>query len=146
MSRPWRIEFEGALYHVLSRRNERRDIFIDDEDRNSFINLMGDMSDRFEVDIFAYVLMNNHYHTKVLGCNLEAFRESLRISEADKSARDLMVYILWQTGRFTNRDVAKLFGLSYSSVSSRVSIVRNRLREDKVFKDKFDRTNVLIKM
>ena len=62
MSRPWRIEFEGALYHVLSRGNEQRDIFIDDEDRDSFINLMGEMSDRFEVDIFAYVLMNNHYH------------------------------------------------------------------------------------
>ncbi len=74
------------------------------------------------------------------------FRESLRISEADKAARDLMVYILWQTGRFTNLDVAKLFGLSYSSVSSRVSIVRNRLREDKVFKDKFDQANALIKM
>ena len=57
-----------------------------------------------------------------------------------------MVYILWQTGRFTNRDIAKLFGLSYSSVSSRVSIVRNRLREDKVFKDKLDRVNALIKM
>ena len=57
-----------------------------------------------------------------------------------------MVYILWQAGRFTNRDVAKLFGLSYSSVSSRVSIVRNRLLKDKVFKDKFDRVNALIKM
>ena len=27
MSRPWRIEFEGALYHVLSRGNERQDIY-----------------------------------------------------------------------------------------------------------------------
>jgi len=35
MSRPWRIEFEGALYHVLSRRNEQQDIYLDNEDRNS---------------------------------------------------------------------------------------------------------------
>jgi REP-associated tyrosine transposase len=62
MSRPWRIEFKGALYHVLSRGNEQKDIFWDNEDRNCFICLMGEMSDRFDVDIFAYVLMNNHYH------------------------------------------------------------------------------------
>jgi len=35
MSRPWRIEFEGALYHVLSRANEQQDIYLDNEDRNS---------------------------------------------------------------------------------------------------------------
>ena len=84
--------------------------------------------------------------SKLLGCNLEAFRESLRISETDKADRDLMIYVLWNTGRFTNQKVAKLFGLSYSSVSRRVSIVRNRLREDKIFKAKLDRLNALIKM
>jgi hypothetical protein len=51
MSRPWRIEFKGALYHVLSRGNEQKDIFWDDEDRNCFIRIMGEMSDRFD-DIF----------------------------------------------------------------------------------------------
>jgi hypothetical protein len=35
MSRPWRIEFERALYHVLSRGNEQQDIYLDNEDRNS---------------------------------------------------------------------------------------------------------------
>ncbi len=35
MSRPWRIEFEGALYHVLSRANEQQVIYLDNEDRNS---------------------------------------------------------------------------------------------------------------
>jgi len=37
MSRPWRIEFSGALYHVLSRGNEQGNVFIDDEDRNNFM-------------------------------------------------------------------------------------------------------------
>ena len=60
MSRPWRIEFKGALYHVLSRGNEQKDIFWDDEDRNCFIRIMGEMSDRFDVNIFAYVLMDNN--------------------------------------------------------------------------------------
>ena len=62
MSRPWRIEFRGALYHVLSRGNEQGDVFLDDEDRNDFISLMGKISNRFDVAVFSYVLMDNHYH------------------------------------------------------------------------------------
>ena len=60
MSRPWRIEYEGALYHLLSRGNERSDIFINDKDRTSFLNAVGEMSERYDIDIFAYVLMDNH--------------------------------------------------------------------------------------
>ena len=62
MSRPWRIEYEGALYHLLSRGNERSDIFMDEKDRSDFLEAVGEMSQRFDIDIFAYVLMNNHYH------------------------------------------------------------------------------------
>lgn len=62
MGRPWRVEYPGALYHVLSRGNERRDIFFDDGDRRLFLNTLGEMSKRFEVEIFAYALMPNHYH------------------------------------------------------------------------------------
>ena len=62
MSRAWRIEYEGALYHVFSRGNERRPIVFDDRDRKMFIDTMGQMSERFEIDVFAYVLMDNHYH------------------------------------------------------------------------------------
>lgn len=62
MARPWRIEYEGAFYHLLSRGNEKRDIFIDDDDRGMFLDTLGEMADRFAIDIFAYVLMNNHYH------------------------------------------------------------------------------------
>ena len=59
MSRPWRIEFKGALYHVFSRGNEQKVIFWDDEDRNCFICLMGEMSDRFDVDIFTQPFKGN---------------------------------------------------------------------------------------
>ncbi|HUV50550.1 MAG TPA: transposase [Anaerolineae bacterium] len=324
MSRSWRIEFKGALYHVLSRGNEQQDIFGDDEDRNCFIRIMGEMSDRFDVNIFAYVLMDNHYHillrtnnpnlskamqwlgvtytrrfnnrharsghlfqgrfkslivendaylvrlscyihrnplragivkrlinykwssypvyaynrkypewlktdtvlsqlgtdnpqlayrkkvqryskeeaslfeelryglffgtagfadrlksgflpdfkrkahpelpqqimllkkhepekllrglSDALECDLESFRESLRIPEKDKVARDLMIYFLWQTGRFTNQKISGLFGLSYSSVSRRVAIFREKLRVDKTFKKEYGRISELIKM
>ena len=62
MARAWRIEFEGALYHVLSRGNQRQAIFIEDDDRRLFLNSLSEMADRFEVECYAYVLMNNHYH------------------------------------------------------------------------------------
>jgi putative transposase len=62
MARQWRIEFEGAYYHILSRGNERRDIFSDNDDRISFLDTLGKMSDRFEIEVYAYVLMDNHYH------------------------------------------------------------------------------------
>lgn len=62
MARAWRIEYEGALYHILSRGNEQGDIFYDKADCVLFLDTIGQMSERFEVDICAYVLMNNHYH------------------------------------------------------------------------------------
>ena len=65
MSRPWRIEYEGAFYHLLSRGNEGKDIFEDDTDRKIFLKTVGEMSERFDVNVFAYVLMGNHYHLMV---------------------------------------------------------------------------------
>lgn len=62
MGRAWRIEYEGGLYHVLSRGNEGKDIFYDDRDRLKFLEVIGEMAENNEVDIFAYVLMSNHYH------------------------------------------------------------------------------------
>jgi hypothetical protein len=46
MARPLRIEFEGALYHVTSRGNARGDIFLDDQDRRRFLELMGEVCTR----------------------------------------------------------------------------------------------------
>ena len=65
MSRAWRIEYEGALYHLLSRGNEQRDIFEDQKDRNLFLDTIGEFSERFEIHVFAYVMMDNHYHLLV---------------------------------------------------------------------------------
>jgi REP element-mobilizing transposase RayT len=62
MTRQWRIEYENALYHVMSRGNEQRDIVRDDHDRERFLEILGNMSWRHAVDVHAYVLMNNHYH------------------------------------------------------------------------------------
>ena len=46
------------MAYILSRGNQQQDIFLGDEDRGGFLDALGEMSDRFAVDIFAYVLMD----------------------------------------------------------------------------------------
>jgi len=62
MARATRVQYEGALYHVLSRGNERGDIGADDIDRNLILDPVGEIAERFGVDFGAFVLMDNHCH------------------------------------------------------------------------------------
>lgn len=62
MARPLRIEYDGALYHVTSRGNERKNIFKDDTDRNIFLDTLHKVTQRYNWLCHAYCLMNNHYH------------------------------------------------------------------------------------
>ena len=322
MARACRIEYEGALYHVLSRGNEGRAIVTDDEDRQLFLDTLAQMSQRFEVEIFAYVLMDNHYHllcrtpranlsksmqwfgaaytnrfnvrhnrsghlfqgrfknmliendayllqlsyyihrnplrarmvrrlasykwssyrayaygkhtvkwlntdvilshfhnaedpyrayredaqkyskeeqrvweelrhgiflgtkkftekikkqylrgrphqeipqqkqldknmdpqalvlqaAEMLNCNLEHLRKYKRVSKADIANRDLLIYLLWQSGLLTNQQIGEKFGLTYSAVSQRVSIFTELLRENQALLVKFDQLRSQIKI
>jgi len=321
MTRPWRIEYEGAYYHVLSRGNQQQDIFLNDIDRHTFLKTLGRMSERFEVDVFAYVLMNNHYHlllrtnranlsksmqwlgttyttifnlshsrnghlfqgryksilveneayllqlscyihrnplragiakrlmdyrwssypayayirkhpdwlntelilkrfkttnrhrayrekvqeysdekksiwedirhglfygsqvfvnrikndylkkepqtdipiqkkvaneidaseiinkaAAIINCDLQKIKSSRRISNSDIVSRDMLVYFLWQAGRFSNSEIGRLIGLTYSSVSRRVTIFQTRLDRDKKFKIKYEEIKSQIKV
>ncbi len=62
MSRPLRIEFEGAIYHITSRGNEKKDIFLGDEDRILFLKILREVKEKFNWLCHAYCLMSNHYH------------------------------------------------------------------------------------
>jgi REP element-mobilizing transposase RayT len=62
MARPLRIEYDGALYHVTSRGNDRKAIFKDDSDRELFLNTLARVTERFHWICHGYCLMNNHYH------------------------------------------------------------------------------------
>ena len=62
MSRPPRINFPNATYHVTSRGNGRAKIFFDDDDRNRFIRQLGDNLETHAVVLYAYVLMENHWN------------------------------------------------------------------------------------
>jgi len=308
MARPWRIEYEGALYHVFSRGNNQQNIFVTNNDRYLFLETLGQMSERFDNDIFAYVLMRNHYHlllctpkanlsrsmqwlgttytrrfnldhfqsghlfqgryksilvendaylmqlsyyihnnplragrvkrlidyrwssypayaynrrhpnwldknlirsqihgenkhrqyreksqkysdenrriwenirhgfiygsqkfvkrikdyyitgepdpaipqqksitkdsdpvellskaSKILQCNLQRLKTSPRVNQTDKTKRDILIYLLWQQGQFTNLQIGDLFGLTHSSVSRRVTIIRKKMALEQNF-------------
>ncbi|MHC4459371.1 MAG: transposase [Planctomycetota bacterium] len=322
MARAWRIEYKRALYHVLSRGNQKQDIVSNDDDRKLFLATAAEMAERFEIDLFAYVLMDNHYHllfrtnranlcksmqwfgatyTKkfnlrhnrsghlfqgrfknmlvqndayllqlsyyihrnplrsgmvkrvadykwssyrayaygkshqnwlnthvilsqftnvkdphqayrqnmqkyskqeqqvwedlrhgifvgtekfvkrikkrylpdiphaelphqkrvikganietvlskaagILKCDMDLYRESSRISKADKTDRDLLIYIAWQLGVATNQQIGEKFGLTYSAVSQRVSVIKEMLNKDKGLKRKYRHIKSLIKI
>jgi putative transposase len=62
MSRPLRLEFEGAIYHVTSRGDRREAIYRDDEDRGAQLNVIAQAMARFDAQVLAYCQMGNHYH------------------------------------------------------------------------------------
>jgi REP element-mobilizing transposase RayT len=65
MSRPLRIEFAGALYHVTSRGDGRENIFVADEDRTCWLGVFAEVIEEFNWAVHAYCLMDNHYHLLV---------------------------------------------------------------------------------
>ncbi len=62
MARPQRIEYEGAVYHVTVRGNERRALFLDDGDRERFLRVLGESVASFEIRLYLFCLMGNHIH------------------------------------------------------------------------------------
>lgn len=62
MSRQLRITFPGAVYHVISRGNERSNIFRNDNDRNRMLRILESAKREYKYSLYSYVLMSNHYH------------------------------------------------------------------------------------
>ncbi|MBI3354830.1 MAG: transposase [Nitrospirae bacterium] len=62
MARPLRIQYPGAIYHVTCRGNERKKIFHDDQDRKKFLKILAQSSKIYNILIYSYVLMDNHFH------------------------------------------------------------------------------------
>ena len=65
MPRQVRIEYPGAMYHVMSRGNRRQDIYLDDVDRQDFLKTLAEACQKSDWQIHAYCLMSNHYHLVV---------------------------------------------------------------------------------
>jgi REP element-mobilizing transposase RayT len=62
MPRKLRVQYPGAMYHVMSRGGWREDIFLDDVDRQDFLKTLAEACQKTDWQIHAYCLMRNHYH------------------------------------------------------------------------------------
>ena len=65
MPRKMRVEYPGAIYHLLSRGDRRENIFLDDVDRHDFIKTLAEACQKTGFQVHAYCLMRNHYHLVV---------------------------------------------------------------------------------
>jgi len=91
MARPLRLEFEGAIYHLLGRGNARQRIFASDQ--LEFVKLVKTSAKRFDVAILGFVLMGNHFHilAQTRRANLSRWMHWLMVSYT--------VYFNWRHGR-----------------------------------------------
>ncbi|MCJ7778062.1 MAG: transposase [Sedimentisphaerales bacterium] len=62
MTRPLRIEYPGAFYHVINRGHRQETIVMDERDKERFLSCLERMARQFSVLVHSYCLMTNHYH------------------------------------------------------------------------------------
>jgi REP element-mobilizing transposase RayT len=79
MARPYRVQFPGAVYHVMSRGNRKAGIVEDDDDRRTFMKTFGEAAREYELRVYACCLMSTHYHAllETPRGNLSAFVRAL---------------------------------------------------------------------
>ena len=94
MGRPWREEYQGGIYHVIARGNNKEYIFKEGIDKGYFVKQLKDTIRGMNYRIFGYVLMDNHYH--------------LLIQILDKKLQEIMHQI--------NNKYSKYFNAKYERV------------------------------
>ncbi|MFH2138207.1 MAG: transposase [Candidatus Omnitrophota bacterium] len=62
MARPYRLQGEGILYHITSRGDDRKKIFLSEFDFERFLEYLIRAKEKFKFYLYAYCLMDNHYH------------------------------------------------------------------------------------
>jgi REP element-mobilizing transposase RayT len=99
MARKLRVEYAGASYHVMNRGDRRELIFMDDADRQRFVDTLGEACAKTGWQVHAYVLMPNHFHVVV-----------------ETPQPNLVAGMKWLLGTYTSRFNRrhKLFGHLFS--------------------------------
>jgi REP element-mobilizing transposase RayT len=65
MARKLRIEYAGAIYHIINRGDRREDIFLTDQDRELFLETLEEACTKTGWHVLAYCMMRNHFHLVV---------------------------------------------------------------------------------
>jgi putative transposase len=99
MPRQLRIEYPGAIYHLMNRGDRREPVFRDDQDHELFLTTLGEACQKTGWQVHAFCLMNNHFHLVV-----ETPRANLVMG--------MRWFLSTYTARFNRRH--KLFGHLFS--------------------------------
>jgi REP element-mobilizing transposase RayT len=86
MARKLRVEYPGAIYHVMNRGDRREAVFRDDADRQRFLATLGDTCVKTRWQVLAVCLMPNHFHLVV-----------------ETPDANLVAGMKWLLGTYTNR-------------------------------------------
>ena len=78
---------------------------------------------------------------RVLKCDVQHFVEAGRVSGPEKDKRDLMIYLLWETGGYNNDQIGRQFGVSYSAVSHAVRSLTSKLQDNHELLTTFNKIN-----
>lgn len=70
MGRRPRLEYYGAIYHIIHRGNNKAFIFEDNEDKVELLKILGEVKELFDFYLLAYVIMDNHYHFAIKTHNI----------------------------------------------------------------------------
>src|SRR5580692_3479540 len=62
MARKLRVQYPGAVYHVMNRGDRREPVFKDDQDRQTFLRTLGEACAKTRWRLHAWCLMPNHFH------------------------------------------------------------------------------------
>jgi len=138
MVRPLRVQYPGAVYHVTCRGNERRQIYKDDRDRKRFLEILTQSIKTYNIRLYSYVLMDNHFHLLVetpLG-NLGEFMRHFNITYTSYfNRRHSRTGHLYQ-GRYKSIIVDKNEYLSLLSRYIHLNPVRTKQMKGRTEKDK----------
>ena len=102
MARKLRVEYPGAIYHVMNRGDRRERIFMDDADRQRFVETLGEVCAKTGWQVHAYVLMPNHFHwvVETPQPNLVAGMKWLLGTDTSRFNRRHKLFGHWFSGRY----------------------------------------------
>jgi REP element-mobilizing transposase RayT len=104
MARKLRLEYEGAIYHVMNRGDRREDIFVDERDRARFMETLGEACMKTDWQVHGYCLMCNHFHLVIetpqpnLSLRMNQHCGDELAEAADQKAERLMLEMLARAG------------------------------------------------
>jgi len=105
MGRGSRIEFPGAIYHVINRGNNKNVIFLDDKDCNVFLKKLREVKEEKPFHLYGYCIMPNHFHLLIGSMDDPLSKIMQMISSA---------YALYFNSRYTR--VGHLFQSRYKAI------------------------------